>query len=133
MGRRRDGVSTFRNVAGRNLLVVAEADGSGALDFISDPFFTEGDGIVRFLVPDMERRVSVRCMRNDGISSRSLYYWDNGSGCFRSVPCIFENDSVRVYGNVPGNSLLLDVTDGIKYNTSVGIAVDGVFNSESWL
>ena len=76
MGRRRDGVSTFRNVAGRNLLVVAEADGSGALDFISDPFFTEGDGIVRFLVPDMERRVSVRCMRNDGISSRSLYYWD---------------------------------------------------------
>lgn len=133
MGRRRDGVSTFRNVAGRNLLVVAEADGSGALDFISDPFFTEGDGIVRFLVPDMEWRVSVRCMRNDGISSRSLYYWDNGSGCFRSVPCIFENDSVRVYGNVPGNSLLLDVTDGIKYNTSVGIAVDGVFNSESWL
>lgn len=133
MGRRRDGVSTFRNVAGRNLLVIAEADGSGALNFISDPFFTEGDGSVRFLVPDMERRVSVRCMRNDGISSCSLYYWDNGSGCFRSVPCILEDDSVRVYGNVPGNSLLLDVTDEMKYNTSVGIAVDGVFNRKSGL
>lgn len=133
MGKRSEGKSIFRKVAGRNLLVVAESDGIGALDFISDPFFTEGDGRVSFLVPDMERRVSVRFMRNDDISSCSLYYWDNGGECFRSIPCTVENDSVFVFGNVPGNALLLNVTDGREHDSSIGIAVDGVFNRKSWL
>lgn len=133
MGKRSEGKSIFRKVAGRNLLVVAESDGIGALDFISDPFFTEGDGRVSFLVPDMERRVSVRFMRNDDISSCSLYYWDNGGECFRSIPCTVENDSVFVFGNVPGNALLLNVTDGREHDSSIGIAVNGVFKKKSWL
>lgn len=133
MGRRSEGKSIFRKVAGRNLLVVAESDGIGALDFISDPFFTEGDGRVNFLVPDMERRVSVRFVRNDEISSYSLYYWDNGGEYFRSIPCTVENDSIFVFDNVPDNALLLNVTDGRKYDSSIGIEEDGVFKRKSGL
>lgn len=133
MGRRSGGKSIFRKVAGRNLLAVAEADGKGGLEFISDPFLTGPDGSVRFLVPDMERRVSVRLVRNEGVSSCSLYYWDNGRGCFRDIPCTAENDSTWVYGNVPGNALLLNVTDGREYDSSVGIEEDGVFRRKSWL
>lgn len=133
MGKRSEGKSIFRKVAGRNLLVVAESDGIGALDFISDPFFTEGDGRVNFLVPDMERRVSVRFVRNDEISSYSLYYWDNGGEYFRSIPCTVENDSIFVFDNVPDNALLLNVTDGRKYDSSIGIEEDGVFKRKSGL
>lgn len=133
MGRRKEGKSIFRKVAGKNLLVVAEADGTGTLDFISDPFFTEGDGRVRFLVPDMEKRVSIRFVRNNEISSCSLYYWDNGGGCFRSIPCTVENDSVSVFYNVPGNALLLNITDGREHDSSIGIAVNGAFKKKSWL
>lgn len=133
MGKRSEGKSIFRKVAGRNLLVVAESDGIGALDFISDPFFTEGDGRVNFLVPYMERHVSVRFVRNDEISSCSLYYWDNGGEYFRSIPCTAENDSIFIFDNVPDNALLLNVTDGRKYDSSIGIEEDGVFKRKSWL
>lgn len=133
MGRRSEGKSIFRKVAGRNLLAVAEADGKGGLEFISDPFLTGQDGSVRFLIPDMERRVSVRFVRNEGVNSCSLYYWDNGGEYFRSIPCTAENDSIFIFDNVPDNALLLNVTDGRKYDSSVGIEEDGVFRRKSWL
>ena len=123
MGRRSEGKNIFRKVTGRDLLAVAEADGKAGLEFISDPFLAG---------PSMERRVSVRFVRNEGIT-HARYTTGTTAGTSRTFHALQKMTVHGLYGNVPGNALQLNVTDGWEYDSSVRIEKDGVFNSESWL
>ena len=124
LGKRHDDSCFFPKVAGRNLLIAAEADESGKLRFVNVPFFTTGDGEVRYLVPDMENRVSLDLTLDKKNSSCTLYYWNTDKDCLEQIASSTANDSIQHYENVPGNALLVKASKKTP-NGRAGLVTDG--------
>lgn len=127
IGRREGDTCRFDQVAGRNFFIVAEAKDKHELQYVSVPFFTEGDGTFRLLKPDTRHPVSQVFQRVAGENPQILYYWDCEKQGFSRLEYAELTDSTQFYNNVPDNALLWYILDRKALGQRVGMIVDGEY------
>jgi len=118
------GCGVFRNVAGRNFFIVAEAAGRDRLRMVSVPLCTYGDGRMRML---SARGTLQHTFKKEAGVDYSLDYWDCEKHRFVSLTPDSVTDTMLFYGHIPGDALLFyrpagaDITDRVGVIDSVGV------------
>ncbi len=122
-----NGEAVFESVAGKNFLIVAEADGKGGLHYVSDPIGTHADGSMFVLTGDTSRQLAHTFIKENIGQDYSLSYWDSQKCCMVDLDCQIDTDSTQTYINIPDNALLYYRSDEYAMNNRVGIIDDGVY------
>lgn len=128
IGRRENGICRFSHVAGRNILIVAEASEKNELRYISEPFQTDDKGKIQILKPDFSQTTFVINREKQGRRFFPLSFWDSKYGRFVPLDCKYQTDSTQYYEGIPLNVLLLHTFEdknGIWQET--GVVSNGYF------
>lgn len=106
IGSRNGSKCEFKNVAGNNVFIVAEATDTHTLRYITTPFIFKKDGSIRKLMPDMNTKVNQSLYRTPGEKPQNLFYWEPQTDRFKRIECDGFNDSLQFYTQIPDNALL---------------------------
>lgn len=102
----KDSICDFKNVAGNNIFIVAEAIDQN-LHYITSPFLAKADGSIHKFRPDIHKLEQTRFPQQKDNSSVKLYYWDISNVQFNFINCDSIHNGFQQYTGIPGNSLLM--------------------------
>ena len=123
------GHAVFADVAGRNFLMVAEAESRNGLRMVGVPFYTDGKGGSFLLDTDTGTRTGYTFTRKEDGPLRILYYWDKEANDFVKLDCDSYTDSTQTYTNIPKNALIHYRKQTTKGSQPVGMIHEGEYVS----
>ena len=123
------GHAVFADVAGRNFLMVAEAESRNGLRMVGVPFYTDGKGGSFLLDTDTGTRTGYTFTRKEDEPLRILHYWDKETNGFVRLDCDSYTDTTQTYTNIPKNALLHYRKQTTKGSQPVGMILEGEYVS----
>ena len=123
------GFAVFDDVAGRNFLMVAEAESRNGLRMVGVPFYTDGKGGSFLLDTDTGTRIGYTFTRKEDEPLRILHYWDKETNGFVRLDCVSYTDTTQTYTNIPKNALLHFRKQTSKGSQPVGMIHEGEYVS----
>lgn len=107
IGALRDSICEFKNVAGNNIFIVAEAIDKYNLHYITVPFLAKADGSVHKFIPNIHELEQTILPQQKYSSATELHYWDISNNQFRFINCDSIHVNSQLYTQIPENSLLM--------------------------